>query len=555
MQRHDRRLGDGLEEVGVAASEHACVAHRQRKRPGQRTEAERDHEEQRPDQVGNRAQEPCDAPRREAQQREWSSLAAIHEWTAPPQARGGEDSQAEPENDRERRTSDGDGERTYRRGRRDAEEARRKIRGKEPANERSDGPQVRRIEERRRRHPGPHPAEDERGADRAAEGHALHPAPPYSSSRRTEVTSDAGRSKRTLPPRSPTMRGKRSSASATSWSSATNVRPSQMRNNRSASWAVRPGSSEANGSSASTTCGSCTSTRANATRCCCPPDSSSTRAAARSARPTVARAESAAPTSSSGGATRARTDRARDQLAIRPQSAFCSAVSGGTSEGFWKTVPIPRRRRRRSPPRSPEESRPSMCTVPALGRSVAFRMRRSVDLPAPDAPRIAIRSPRRMCKLTSCSACTRPVRLGYTRPTRCSSKLISRGLPRARPRAARRNRRLEPERICWRKAPRESRGAADLPDRARGKSRAPRRPSAHRGLCVPPTRSRRKAGSSRRPALSPDRSCPARSSAGTPLRRGHPRRPSRSPRPARSRHGRPYRWPSRSPPGPCRCGA
>src|SRR5437667_349297 len=177
MERHDRRLGDRLEEVGVDASEHACVAHRQRERPGQRTEAERDHEEQRPDQVGNRAQEPCDAPRREAQQREWSSLAAIEERTAPPQARGGEDSQAEPE--------------------------------------------------------------------------------------------------------------KRSGASATSWSSATNVRPSQMRNNRSASWAVRPGSSEANGSSASTTGGSCTSTRANATRCCCPPDSSSTRAAARSARPTV----------------------------------------------------------------------------------------------------------------------------------------------------------------------------------------------------------------------------------------------------------------------------
>ena len=115
---------------------------------------------------------------REAQQREWSSLAAIHEWTAPPQARGGEHSQAEPENVGERRTSDGDGERTDRRGRRDAEEARRKIRGKEAANERSDGPQIRGIEERRRRHPGPHPAEDERGADRAAEGHALHPAPP-----------------------------------------------------------------------------------------------------------------------------------------------------------------------------------------------------------------------------------------------------------------------------------------------------------------------------------------------------------------------------------------
>src|SRR2546426_7736002 len=128
-------------------------------------------------------------------------------------ARGGEDSQAEPENGGERRADDGDGERPDRRARGDAEESRREIRRKEAADECCDGAQVRGIEERRRLQPRPHPAEDERSADRAAEGQALHPTPPpYSSLSRTEGTSPAGRSKSTRPPPRPPLRRDRSRA-------------------------------------------------------------------------------------------------------------------------------------------------------------------------------------------------------------------------------------------------------------------------------------------------------------------------------------------------------
>ena len=79
----------------------------------------------------------------------------------------------------------------------------------------------------------------------------------------------------------------------------------------------------------------------------------------------------------------------------RQGSAMLSPrVSVGSRLKNWKTKPMRSRRRRvRSSSSRPARSRPSMARRPAVGRSIAPHRCSSVDLPQPDGPISATKSP------------------------------------------------------------------------------------------------------------------------------------------------------------------
>jgi hypothetical protein len=66
------------------------------------------------------------------------------------------------------------------------------------------------------------------------------------------------------------------------------------------------------------------------------------------------------------------------------------------------------RRTLRNPARSPRESSPSTRISPPEGSARWLMQRSSVDLPAPEAPRMTTNSPLATLRLTSCSATKSP---------------------------------------------------------------------------------------------------------------------------------------------------
>lgn len=169
---------------------------------------------------------------------------------------------------------------------------------------------------------------------------------------------------------------------------------------------VDSGSSEATGSSASSTCAPCTSARATAARCCCPPDSVEARWKACGARPTACKASSARARSSR--VKRAVRARHSGSSATRPVSTLVSSGRRPTRLNCWKTMPMRRRSARTSGLSTPPlcSVRPKVRTSPPSASSVSrpHRQRSSVDLPEPDAPSSATRSPGRTEKVTPASA-------------------------------------------------------------------------------------------------------------------------------------------------------
>ena len=81
---------------------------------------------------------------------------------------------------------------------------------------------------------------------------------------------------------------------------------------------------------------------------------------------------------------------------------FSSAVSAGRSWNDWNTNPTMRPRSRARPSSvSAKRSSPSTITRPEVGTSRPANNPSKVDLPEPEAPRIATASPARTSKLAS----------------------------------------------------------------------------------------------------------------------------------------------------------
>ncbi len=187
-------------------------------------------------------------------------------------------------------------------------------------------------------------------------------------------------------------------ATSRSWVISTIVRPRWWRSTRSPMMASLVRLSRLPvGSSARTIAGSPTRARAIATRWRSPPDRAPGRCSARSASPT---ASSASP------ACRSRCRRGTPAYSS-PSATFSRAVSRSTRWNCWNTKPMRRPRtavRRRSPRRL--MSRPSMRTVPVVGRCSAPTTFISVDLPEPDGPTMTTNSPVVTMRSTPSSART-----------------------------------------------------------------------------------------------------------------------------------------------------
>src|SRR4051794_8156194 len=186
-------------------------------------------------------------------------------------------------------------------------------------------------------------------------------------------------------------------AATGSWVTITTVWPSASTTSRRSASTPRPVvvSSAPVGSSANTTSGRVTSARAIATRCCWPPDSWEGRWRRRWSSPTRA----------ATSRTSARRGRRPSRRSGRPMSWV--TVSEGIRLNAWKTNPIRSRRRivsRRS--LSPASSVSPSATVPEVGRSSPAATCRSVLLPDPDGPMMAVNDPRANPTLMPSSAMT-----------------------------------------------------------------------------------------------------------------------------------------------------
>ena len=188
-------------------------------------------------------------------------------------------------------------------------------------------------------------------------------------------------------------------AATGSWVTITTVCPSSSTTPRSRASTSRPVrmSSAPVGSSANTTSGRVMRARAIATRCCWPPDSCEGRSRRRLSSP-----------------TRAAISRTAERRGRRPsrrsgRAMFCATVSDGSRLKAWNTNPIRSRRRivsRRS--LSCARSASPSATLPEVGRSSPAATLRSVLLPEPDGPMIAVNDPGRSAALTPSRAATAP---------------------------------------------------------------------------------------------------------------------------------------------------
>ena len=164
--------------------------------------------------------------------------------------------------------------------------------------------------------------------------------------------------------------------------------------------AAAPGSSPASGSSSSSSSGSCSTARQTAVRWTIPRENVCTGSSARARSPT-------ASSSSSIARERARRAAARGSAGSRARSGRGRAAARGRGS--------------RRCPRTAQPSRgsswPSTRATPRCGRSSVARIRSSVVLPAPLAPKTASVSPSSSASVTPASATRSP----YARPTSASS--------------------------------------------------------------------------------------------------------------------------------------
>ena len=161
------------------------------------------------------------------------------------------------------------------------------------------------------------------------------------------------------------------------------------------------------GSSAKSTLGRCAMARAMATRCCSPPDSSCGMWPARLSSPTSRRHSMARALK----LPRTRASRSAN-------STFSRAFIIGISATDWNTKPILLRRSRvRSSSDMRATSCPSNSTSPAVGRSSALKMFRSVVLPEPLRPFRMVRAPAGMSASMPLSAQNLPPLTGKARVT------------------------------------------------------------------------------------------------------------------------------------------
>mmetsp|Transcript_5025 Transcript_5025/g.18517 ORF Transcript_5025/g.18517 Transcript_5025/m.18517 type:complete len:229 (+) Transcript_5025:2373-3059(+) len=184
---------------------------------------------------------------------------------------------------------------------------------------------------------------------------------------------------------------------------------------------VDSGSSEATGSSASSSRAPCISTRAMAARCCWPPDSVDARWKACGAKPTA----SSACKACTRWFSVKRPSRARHSgvQAAWPVSTLVITGRRPTRLNCWNTTPMPRRSRRMSRDNCPCACRlsPNTRTSPAWAVSSPHRQRSSVDLPDPEAPSSATRSPVPMRSDTPLSAGSAPKLLRRSRTSTMQS--------------------------------------------------------------------------------------------------------------------------------------
>ena len=139
--------------------------------------------------------------------------------------------------------------------------------------------------------------------------------------------------------------------------------------------------------------------RAMATRCFWPPESCEGYAFARSD----------SPTSSSSSAARACASSRLTPAISSGKQMLRSTVRCSSRLKLWKIMPMSCRALSRSRRLSCVMSRPSMRTVPEVGRSRRLMQRTSVLLPAPLRPMMPKISPSSMRRSTSRSAWMSPV--------------------------------------------------------------------------------------------------------------------------------------------------
>src|SRR5438067_6399433 len=182
------------------------------------------------------------------------------------------------------------------------------------------------------------------------------------------------------------------------WVATTSAAPCSWLSSSMSCWTSSPvaGSRLPVGSSASRSRGRWARARTTATRCCSPPESCPGRCASRSR----------SPTRSSSSVARARVA-ANGWRAIRLGSmTFSSAVKSPSRWWNWKTKPISRlRKTASSPSERANTSTPSKRTRPPVGWSSAPRRWRGVDLPTPESPTMAIRSPASTSRSSAASTC------------------------------------------------------------------------------------------------------------------------------------------------------
>ena len=192
----------------------------------------------------------------------------------------------------------------------------------------------------------------------------------------------------TMPPPDPGLRARRcgspsesGTASATAGSWVETTRPAPDRRLASSSTAITAAPLTASscpvGSSARIRLGSPARARATATRCACPPEISSGSLSASSVR-------SSAP---SVCAATARAWRSSWPARISGRATFSLTVSGASRLGPWKIIAT---RAGRNSSRSPIAGQ---VIVPVVGSSSPASRYSSVDLPDPEGPTRAIRSP------------------------------------------------------------------------------------------------------------------------------------------------------------------
>jgi len=154
--------------------------------------------------------------------------------------------------------------------------------------------------------------------------------------------------------------------------------------------------------------GPCTGRAAIPRAACCPPNSSSARGGGLAGE--ADRLQGGEPRRGRPRTPERPGPQRSEQVpaAQLPQSAFCCASARHQGGMLEDGADAPPHRAQLAGP-SAERSRPSKNSAPRAGRRVAFRRRRSVDLPAPEGPSSATRSPRDTRSVTSSRARTAPL--------------------------------------------------------------------------------------------------------------------------------------------------